>query len=349
MELKGEDASTLHLLSHPQLRRLLWKDGASAYFHIAITTELPLNTNTLNPNTSPFPSEIQPLLTKFNSLFHPPQSLPPSRTTNHHIHLQPHSEPVNVRPYRYPHFQKQEIESQIEDMLQKGLIRPSISPFSSPVLLVKKHDRSWRVCVDYRALNTITIKDRYPIPTVDELLDELGAASWFSQLELLQGYYQIRMHEPDVAKTVFRTHHGHYEFKVMLFGLCNAPSSFQATMNDIFRPYLRRFIIVFFNDILIYSHTLPEHLIHLEKAFEVLLHNQFILELSKCFFVQRQVEYLGHVVSGQGVTSIALKSTISNNFPSRKPQELYEAFWVLPVFIAGSSKGMLPLRPPWLR
>lgn len=192
-------------------------------------------------------------------------------------------------------------------MLQKGLIQPSTSPFSSPVLLVRKHDGSWRLCVDYRALNALTIKDRFPIPTIDELLDELGGARCFSKLDLLQGYHQICMHVSDIPKTAFRTHHDHYEFRVMSFGLCNTPSSFQATMNSLFRPYLCRFIIVFFDDILIYSASIEEHLTHLEVVFQVLLDHQFVLKLSKCFFAQSQVEYLGHLVSYEGVQLVASK------------------------------------------
>lgn len=174
-------------------------------------------------------------------------------------------------------------------------------------------------------------KDRYHIPTIDKLLDELGGASWFFDLDLLQGY-QIRMHEPDVAKTAFHTHPGHYEFKVMSFGLCNAPSSFQATMNDIFRPYLQRFIIVFFDNILIYSRTLLEHLLQLKKAFETLLHNQFVLKFSRCFFEQPQVEYLGHVVSGQGVAPVASKVQAIDQWPILKTMKALQSFLGLAGF-----------------
>lgn len=220
----------------------------------------------------------------------------------HRITLHPFTTPISVRPYRYPHFQKNEIERQVSDLLVARLIRSSTSPYSSPVLLVKKKDATWRLCVDYRALNSVTIRDHFPIPTIDELLDELGHASWFSKLDLRQGFHQILMSELDIEKTAFRTHNGHFEYLVMPFGLCNAPSTFQSAMNQLLQPFLRRFARVFFDDILVYSDSLSSHLYHLEIIFQALQHAEFYLKHSKCLFAQESIEYLGHIVSGKGVT-----------------------------------------------
>ncbi|XP_068651582.1 uncharacterized protein [Aristolochia californica] len=211
-----------------------------------------------------------------------PAALPPIRACDHRIRLKLCIEPVVVRPYRYPHLQKDEIERQCELMLTQGIIQTSRSPFSSPVLLVKKQDNSWQFCVDYRELNAHTVKEKFPIPVVDELLDELHGAELFTKLDLKSGYHQVRVHPDDVEKTAFRTHHGHFEFLVMPFGLSNAPSTFQTLMNEVFRPFLRKYVLVFFDDILIYSQNQGDHIQALAPG-------------------TSEVAYLGHVISASGV------------------------------------------------
>ncbi|KAL0329707.1 UNVERIFIED_CONTAM: Transposon Ty3-I Gag-Pol polyprotein [Sesamum radiatum] len=261
---------------------------------------------------------IDTLLESYADIFQEPQGLPPSRGVEHQIQLKPDAIPKKMHPYRYSFAQKNEIEKIVKELLESGMIQPSQSSFGSPVLLVKKKDGSWRMCIDYRYLNSLTIKHNFPIPVVDELLDELHGARFFSKIDLRSGYFQIRMRQEDIPKTSFVTHQGHYEYLVMPFGLCNAPSTFQSLMNMVFSPYLRKFILVFFDDILIYSKTWEEHLQQLQLTLEVLRKNQLFAKRSKCDFGKQSVEYLGHIISVNGVATDPSKVECMKSWPLPK-------------------------------
>ena len=307
--------STLPTAAHlHHLKRLQSTDAILELFTLSARLVEPESTESvLLP--SDLPKDLFAVLKRFQLVFSVPHGLPPSRSRDHAILLEPNSAPVKVRSYRYPFSQKTEIEKLVANMLDEGLIQPSTSPFSAPVLLVKKKDGTWRFCVDYRALNAITIKDSFPIPTVDELLDELHGSTVYSKLDLRSGFHQVLLRTKDREKTAFRTHHGHYEWLVMPFGLTNAPATFQALMTDIFRPFLRRFVLIFFDDILIYSPSWHTHLEHLTVVLEQLIHHHLYAKLSKCSFGQSRIEYLGHIVSAVGVEMDASKVKAVMDWP----------------------------------
>lgn len=252
---------------------------------------------------SPLLPEVQQLIDEFADIFQEPTELLPRRPCDHKIPLVRGAPPVAIRQYRYKPELKDEIEKQVSEMLQSGLVQPSSRSFSSPVLLVRKKDGTWRFCVGYRMLNSLTVKSKFPIPVVDELLDELAQAQWFSCLDLRAGFNQIRLAPGKEHKTAFQTHWGQFEFTVMAFGLTGAPNTFQGAMNTTLFPLLRKCTLVFFDDILVYSRTLEEHLQHLRQVFTMLAQDQWKVKFSKCRFAQQSITYLGHVVSGQGVST----------------------------------------------
>jgi hypothetical protein len=249
------------------------------------------------------PRLVAMVLETYESVFEEPKGLPPHRRYDHTIPLMPGASPVNLRPYRYNPMQKNEIEKQVKEMVAQGVIQASSSSFASPVLLVGKKDLTWRLCVDYRHLNAMTIKNKYPLPVIDELLDELAGAHWFTSLDLRSGYHQIRMAAGEEYKTAFQTHHGHFEYKVMPYGVTGGPATFQGVMNDILAPMLRKYVLVFVDDILIYSRTLEDHAVHLENVLEVLLKHDLKVKKTKCTFAKQEILYLGHLISASGVAT----------------------------------------------
>ena len=252
---------------------------------------------------TPYPKEVQKILKEYADVFPKdlPAGLPPQRDVDHRIELIPGAEPPHKAPYRMSPQGLDELKKQLKDLTEKGYIQPSISPFGAPVLFVPKKDGSIRMCVDYRALNKVTIHNRYPLPRIDELLDRLRGAKFFTKIDLRSGYHQIRVHPDDVQKTAFRTRYGHFEFLVLPFGLTNAPATFMHLMHSIFREHLDSFMVIFLDDILIYSQNLDDHMKHVKMALQILRKHQLYAKPSKCSFFQHSVEYLGHIVSSNGV------------------------------------------------
>ncbi|KAI3754539.1 hypothetical protein L1987_54324 [Smallanthus sonchifolius] len=227
--------------------------------------------------------------------------LPLHRQVEVQIDLAPGAAPIARAPYRLAPSELQELSTQLQDLLDKGFIRPSSSPWGAPVLFVKKKDGTFRMCIDYRELNKVTIKNRYPLPRIDDLFDKLQGSSFYSKIDLRSGHHQLRVREEDISKTAFRTRYSHYEFMVMHFGLTNAPAVFMDLMNRVRKPYLDQFVIVFIDDILIYSKNKEEHEEHLRLILELLKREQLYAKFSKCEFWIREVQFLGHVVNEKGI------------------------------------------------
>ncbi|GKB43833.1 putative nucleotidyltransferase, ribonuclease H, partial [Tanacetum coccineum] len=292
--------------------------------------------------------ESHPVVRNFPDVF-PDElpGLPPEREVEFTIELIPGAQPISKAPYRMAPVELKELKDQLQELLERGFIRPSVSPWGAPVLFVKKKDGSMRLCIDYRELNRITVRNRYPLPRIDDLFDQLQGAKFFSKIDLRSGYHQLRVKEQDVSKTAFRTRYGHYEFLVMPFGLTNAPAVFMDLMNRVFHEYLDKFVIVFIDDILVYSKTREEHEDHLRIVLEILRQKKLYAKFSKCDFWLGQVAFLGHIVSADGISMDPAKVEAITKWP--RPTTVTEVRSFLGLagyyrrFVEGFSLLALPL------
>jgi hypothetical protein len=227
--------------------------------------------------------------------------MPPERKVEFAIDLLPGIAPISKRAYRVSGPDLVELKKQIDELSDKGYIRPSTSPWAALVLFVEKKDGTRRMCIDSRALNEVTIKNKCPLPRIEDLFDQLRGASVFSKISLRSGYHQLRIRPSDIPKTSFITKYGLYEFIIMSFGLTNAPAFFMNLMNSVFMDYLDKFVVVFIDDILIYSQSEEEHVDHLKMVLQRLREHQMYAKLSKCEFWINEVLFLGHIINKDGL------------------------------------------------
>jgi len=347
--------SSIHLLSHVELDRAIRRkqvDSVQAIWMRKIEEDLteevatvhhptpsesavssiPINAAEEKNNSSKEPVEWtearQQLLHEYRDVFPAdlPSGLPPARSVDHRIELKPGSAPTNRPTYRMSPTELDEVKKQIDQLMESGFIRPSKSPFGAPLLLVKKKDGTMRMCIDYRALNDITIKNSYPLPRIDELFDRLQGAKIFTKIDLRNGYHQIRIYSSDVEKTAFRSRYGHFEFLVLPFGLTNAPATFMQLMHDIFRPLLDRSVLVFIDDILVYSNNIEDHRQHVREVLELLRKNQLYAKASKCELFKSRVEFLGHVIDDSGLHMMEDKVEAILKWPPLKSVSEVQSF-----------------------
>jgi hypothetical protein len=284
-------------------------------------------------------SDLYKIVNQYDEMFKEPKGLPPKRGVQHEIQLQQECPLPNIGMYRMSVMENVEIKKQIQELLDKEVIVPSSSPCGSPILLVPKKDGTWHMCVDFKALNKITVKNRYPLPRIDGFLDQLKDAKYFTKLDLRSGYHQIRIAEGDTWKTAFKTKQGLFEWMVMPFGLCNAPATFMRVMNDVLGPFL--------DDILIFRKSREENVKHVKQVLDVLRKEKLFLKLSKCEFGKTSLIYLGHIVGGGELKIDPSKVKFISEWP--KPSNVTEVRSFLGAtqywrkFIANFSSIAAPL------
>ncbi|GBG65156.1 hypothetical protein CBR_g49952 [Chara braunii] len=315
--VSGVENSLAHCcLSAPAFARLVKKEKLEEQVFVAYIRPV-----TEPKKEKPVDPTIAKLLEEFKDLTKPPTGTVPW-PIQHCIEIEPGSRTPKGAVYRMSPRELEELRKQLGELLEKGWIRPSSSPFGAPVLFVPKKEGELRMCIDYRGLNAITVKNAEPLPRIDDLLDRVQGAKYFSKIDLKSGYHQIEVHPDDQYKTAFRTRYGHYEFIVMPFGLTNAPATFQRCMDNLFRSWLDRFVVVYLDDILVFSKTLDEHQGHLRQVLEKLREANFKINAKKCDWAKTQVLYLGHVLDGDGVKPEDSKIAAIRDWPT--PRTLTE-------------------------
>ena len=325
-EPRGKPAGEL-LLSHMAFKRAVRKGGQ---MFTVIVRPAPAE----GAEAPAAPAYLTEVLGENSGVFDPlPKGLPPEREIDHEIKMTPGAEPPHQRMHRHSPLENDETKRQLAELVEQGWIQPSRSPFGAPVLFVKKKDGTLRMCIDYRALNSATVRSRYPLPRIDELLDRLQGARVFSKLDLTSGYHQIRIAPEDVPKTAFLTRYGQFEFLVLPFGLCNAPATFQRVMNGVFSRDMDAFVIVYLDDILVFSKTESEHAEHLGTVLALLRKHKLYAKRSKCEFGLSELSFLGHVVGAEGIKADPAKVAAVADWPTPKNVGEVRSFVGLATFM----------------
>ncbi|GBG62047.1 hypothetical protein CBR_g28523 [Chara braunii] len=341
----GVDNTLVHCcLSAPAFARLVRKEQLEEQVFVVCVrpvTEGQEKDSSTDPTIAKLPEEFKDLTESPTGVVW--------RLIQHRIEIEPGSRTPKGAVYRMSPKELEELRKQLDELLEKGWIRPSSSPFGAPVLFVPKKEGELRMCIDYRGLNAITVKNAEPLPRIDDLLDRVQGCKYFSKIDLKSGYHQLEVHSDDQYKTAFRTRYGHYEFIVMPFGLANAPTTFQRCMNDLFRPWLDKFVVVYLDDIIVFSKTLQEHQGHLRQVLGKLREANFKINAKKCELAKTQVVYLGRVLDGDGIKPEDSKIAAIRDWPTPRTLTKLRSFLGLANYYRGFVRNFSTIAAPLRR